>query len=171
MLYFAVWSLLGSRILKMANEHDRTGDPALFKRIKGVSAPALLVFVVTTTLAFIDWIMSLEPDWYSTIYPWMFTVGEVLLTFSFMIALLVLFSKHEPFASFLKTQHYHDLGNLMLAFTMLWAYMSPGAVPDHLGRESAGRNSLVHSALQRRLGLHRMVPSPSSTSAFRSSCC
>jgi hypothetical protein len=121
--YFAVWIIVGGLILRMANEHDRTGDPALFKKIKGRSAPALLVFVLTTTYAFIDWIMSLEPDWYSTIYGWLFTVGEVLLTFAFMIALLVLLSKHEPFRDFVKTAHFHDLGNLMLAFTMLWAYM------------------------------------------------
>jgi hypothetical protein len=148
--YFLVWIVVGFRILKMANEQDRTGDPALFKRIKGLSAPALLVFVVTTTLAFIDWIMSLEPDWYSTIYPWLFTVGEVLLTFAFMIALLVLFSKHEPFAGFVKTAHFHDLGNLMLAFTMLWAYMGlaqfliiyaenlPDEIPWYIRRFSGG---------------------------------
>ena len=148
--YFAVWIFLGFRILKMANEQDRTGDMALFKRIKGRSAPALLLFVVTTTYAFIDWIMSLEPDWYSTIYPWLFTVGEVLLTFAFMIALLVLFSKHEPFASFVKTAHFHDLGNLMLAFTMLWAYMGlaqfliiwaenlPDEIPWYIRRFSGG---------------------------------
>jgi len=124
LLYFLIWIASGYRILAMANEHDRTGDRALFKRIKARSAPALLVFVVTTTLAFIDWIMSLEPDWYSTIYGWMYTVGQVLLTFSFLVAVLVLLSKREPFVSFLTKQHYHDIGNLMLAFTMLWAYMS-----------------------------------------------
>jgi len=150
LLYFAIWLFSGLRILKMANEHDRTGDPALFKRIKARSAPALLVFVVTTTLAFIDWIMSLEPDWYSTIYGWMFTVGQVLLTFSFLVAVLVLLSKREPFASFLTRQHYHDLGNLMLAFTMLWAYMSfaqfliiwaenlPDEIPWYVRRFSGG---------------------------------
>jgi hypothetical protein len=150
LLYFAIWLFSGFRILRMANEHDRTGDPALFKRIKARSAPALLVFVLTTTLAFIDWIMSLEPDWYSTIYGWMFTVGEVLLTFSFLVAVLVLLSKREPFASFLTRQHYHDLGNLMLAFTMLWAYMSfaqfliiwaenlPDEIPWYVRRFSGG---------------------------------
>jgi hypothetical protein len=150
LLYFAIWLFSGFRILKMANEHDRTGDPALFRRIKARSAPALLVFVVTTTLAFIDWIMSLEPDWYSTIYGWMFTVGEVLLTFSFLVAVLVLLSKREPFASFLTRQHYHDIGNLMLAFTMLWAYMSfaqfliiwaenlPDEIPWYVRRFSGG---------------------------------
>lgn len=149
-VYFAIWCFTGYRILSMANEHDRTGDPALFKRIKARSAPALLLFVLTTTYAFIDWIMSLEPDWYSTIYGWMFTVGEVLLTFSFMVAVLVLLSKREPFASFLTRQHYHDIGNLMLAFTMLWAYMSfaqfliiwaenlPDEIPWYVRRFSGG---------------------------------
>ena len=150
LLYFAIWLFSGFRILKMANEHDRTGDPALFKRIKARSAPALLVFVITTSLAFIDWIMSLESDWYSTIYGWMFTVGQVLLTFAFLVAVLVLLSKREPFASFLTRQHYHDLGNLMLAFTMLWAYMSfsqfliiwaenlPDEIPWYVRRFSGG---------------------------------
>jgi hypothetical protein len=149
-LYFAIWYLFGRYILGMADEHERTGDPALFKRIKGRSAPALLIFVVSTTYAFIDWIMSLEPGWYSTIYPWMFTVGEVLLTFAFGIAVLILLSKREPFASFLKPAHYHDLSNLMLAFTMLWAYMSfaqfliiwaenlPDEIPWYIRRFSGG---------------------------------
>jgi len=149
-LYFAIWLLSGFYILRMANKHEQTGDPELFKKIKRRSAPALLIFVFTTSYAFIDWIMSLEPDWYSTIYGWMFTVGEVLLTFSFLVAVLVLLSKREPFASFLTRQHYHDLGNLMLAFTMLWAYMSfsqfliiwaenlPDEIPWYVRRFSGG---------------------------------
>jgi hypothetical protein len=149
-IYFVIWYFSSRAILNMANEHERTGDPALFKKIKTRSAPALLVFVLTTTLAFIDWIMSLEPDWYSTIYGWMFTVGQVLLTFSFLVAVLVLLSKREPFVSFLTKQHYHDLGNLMLAFTMLWAYMSfaqfliiwsenlPDEIPWYVRRFSGG---------------------------------
>jgi hypothetical protein len=150
LLYFAIWLFTGYAILRMVNEQERTGDPALFRKIKRRSAPCLLIFVLTTTYAFIDWIMSLEPDWYSTIYGWMFTVGEVLLTFSFMVAVLVLLSKREPFASFLTRQHYHDLGNLMLAFTMLWAYMSfsqfliiwaenlPDEIPWYVRRFSGG---------------------------------
>jgi hypothetical protein len=94
--------------------------------------------------------MSLEPDWYSTVYPWMFTVGEFLLTFAFVIALLILLRDREPFAGFLKTAHYHDLGNLMLAFTMLWAYLSfsqliiiwsenlPDEIPWYVRRFSGG---------------------------------
>lgn len=149
-VYFLLWFFFGYRILKMANEHDRTGDPALFRRIKSHSAPALLIYMFTTTYAFIDWIMSLEPDWYSTVYPWMFTIGEFLLTFAFVVALLVVLSKREPFASFITTQHYHDLGNLLLAFTMLWAYLSfsqliiiwaenlPDEIPWYVRRFSGG---------------------------------
>jgi hypothetical protein len=149
-LYFIIWFFFGYRILRMANEHDRTGDPKLFLRIKGASAPALLIFMLTTTYAFIDWIMSLEPSWYSTIYGWMFTVGQTLLTFAFVIAVLILLSKREPFASFLKPAHYHDLGNLLLAFTMLWAYLSfsqliiiwaenlPDEIPWYIRRFSGG---------------------------------
>ncbi len=149
-IFYLIWILSGWAILRMANEHDRTGSPALFRKIKARSAPALLVYVLTTSYAFIDWIMSLEPNWYSTIYGWMFTVGQVLLTFAFMISLLVLLSKHEPFASFVKQEHYHDLGNLMLAFTMLWAYMSfaqlliiwaenlPDEIPWYVRRFSGG---------------------------------
>lgn len=149
-LYFLIWFFFGFRILRMTNEHDRTGDPALFGRIKRFSAPALLIFVVSTTYAFVDWIMSAEPDWYSTIYPWMFTIGQVVLTFAFLIALLVLLSKREPFASFLTRQHYHDLGNLLLAFTMVWTYFSisqfliiwaenlPDEIPWYIRRFSGG---------------------------------
>jgi hypothetical protein len=149
-LYFLIWASPATRILRngeRARSHRRSGAVS---KIKARSAPALLVFVVTTTLAFIDWIMSLEPDWYSTIYGWMFTVGQVLLTFSFLVAVLVLLSKREPFLSFLTRQHYHDLGNLMLAFTMLWAYMSfaqfliiwaenlPDEIPWYVRRFSGG---------------------------------
>ena len=170
-LYFVLWFFLGFRILRMANEHDRTGDPALFRRIKGASAPALLIFVLSTTYAFIDWIMSLEPDWYSTIYPWMFTVGEVLLTFAFMIALLVLLSKYEPLREFCHTAALSRPRQSHAGLHHAVGLHVIRAIPDHLGRKPAGRDSLVRPPLQRRLGLYRVGVSPSSTFAFPSSCC
>ena len=123
-LYFLLWSFWGYRLLRLSGEQDRTGDPDIFYRMKSFSAPGLLIFVVTTSFAFIDWILSLEPDYYSTIYGWMFTVGQVLMTFSFCVVLLVLLRNQRPLSTVLTRQHFHDLSNLMLAFTMLWAYMS-----------------------------------------------
>jgi len=122
--YFAVWAFWGYRLLRLSGEQDRTGDPSIFYRMKSFAAPGLLIFVITTSFAFIDWIMSLESDFYSTIYGWMFTVGQVLMTFSFCVVLLVLLRNRRPLKNVVTAQHFHDLSNLMLAFTMLWSYMS-----------------------------------------------
>jgi hypothetical protein len=124
LFYFAFWILVALRLSRISNEQDRTGDLALTERMRAFSAPSLLVFVLVATFAFFDWIMSLEPLWYSTVYGAMFLVGQMLETFAFAIALLVILSKRKPFVDVLKIQHFHDLGNLMLAFTMLWAYLS-----------------------------------------------
>jgi hypothetical protein len=151
-IYFAIWMGFGFVLLRMSGEQDRTGDPdrAIQTRMRQWSAPGLLIFVLTTTYAFVDWIMSLEPEWYSTIYPWMFTVGQVLETFGFVIALLILFSRFKPFSEVLSPLLYNDLANLMLAFTMLWAYMSvsqfliiwaenlPDEIPWYVRRFSGG---------------------------------
>jgi hypothetical protein len=89
-----------------------------------VSAPGLVVFFFVTTFAFIDWIMSLEPHWFSTIYAAMFLIGEVLESFAFVIALAIVLSQWSPLKEYLTKQHLHDLGNMMFAFMVLWAYLS-----------------------------------------------
>ena len=148
--YFAIWAFWGYRLVRWSHEQDRTGDPGIFFRMKSFAAPGLLIFVITVSFAFIDWIMSLEPDFYSTIYGWMFTVGETLMTFAFCIVLLCLFRNTRPLSTVLKPQHFHDISNLMLAFTMLWAYMSfaqfliywaenlPEEIPWYVRRFSGG---------------------------------
>jgi hypothetical protein len=154
-LYFAIWSFWGYRLLRWSNEQDRTGDPGIFFRMKSFAAPGLLIFVITVSFAFIDWIMSLEPDFYSTIYGWMFTVGQTLMTFAFCVVLLCLLRNTKPLSTVLKPQHFHDLGNLMLAFTMLWAYMSfaqflitwaenlPDEIPWYVRRFSGGWGTIA----------------------------
>lgn len=124
LFYFAFWILVALRLSRISVEQDRTGELALTERMRAFSAPSLLVFVLVCTFAFFDWIMSLEPHWYSTVYGAMFLVGQVLETLSFSVALLFILSKRKPFVDVLKIQHFHDLGNLMLAFTMLWAYLN-----------------------------------------------
>ena len=154
-IYFAIWSFWGYRLLGWSNEQDRTGDPSIFFRMKSFAAPGLLIFVVTVSFAFIDWIMSLEPDFYSTIYGWMFTVGQTLMTFAFCVVLLSLLRNTRPLSDVVKAQHFHDIGNLMLAFTMLWAYMSfaqflitwaenlPEEIPWYVRRFSGGWGAIA----------------------------
>jgi hypothetical protein len=122
--YFAVWFLFSYLLSKWSAEQDRTGDGHLMDRMRALSAPGLVIFTFTTTFAFIDWIMSLEPHWFSTIYGAMFMVGEMVESFAFVIALMIVLSKAPPIQEFVTPQHVHDLGNMMFAFMVLWAYLS-----------------------------------------------
>lgn len=122
--YFAIWSLYSYLLNKWSAEQDRTGDESLMGKMRGLSAPGLVVFTFVTTFAFIDWIMSLEPNWFSTIYGAMFLIGQVLEAFAFIIALVIILSRWAPLRDYITPQHYHDLGNMMFAFMVLWAYLS-----------------------------------------------
>jgi hypothetical protein len=122
--YFLMWSLIIWRLTSLSHEQDRTGDPTIQDRMRKFAAPSLVFFVFSVTFFFFDWILSLEPQYFSTVYGIMFLVGQVLMTFCFCVALLVTIRDKMPFAAFLRVQHFHDLGNLMLCFTMLWAYLN-----------------------------------------------
>ena len=138
--YFVVWTFYAYRLSKWSADQDVSGDERLIGKMRSISAPGLVVFVFVTTFAFIDWIMSLEPHWFSTIYGVMFLVGQVLESFAFMIALLIVLSRRPPLRDFVTRQHLHDLGNLMFAFMVLWAYLSfsqflitwAGNLPDEI---------------------------------------
>jgi len=123
-IYFAIWFVYSHLLTEWSAEQDRTGDERLIGKMRVVSAPGLVVFTLTATFAFIDWVMSLEPHWFSTIYGAMFIVGETLEAFAFVIALMIVLSKLSPIKEFVTAQHIHDLGNLMFAFMVLWAYLS-----------------------------------------------
>jgi len=127
--YFAVWFLYSYLLSKWSAAQDRAGldhlsNERLIAKMRALSAPGLVVFTLTTTFAFIDWIMSLEPHWFSTVYGAMFMIGEMLESFAFVIALLIILSKMSPLKEYTTRQHIHDLGNLMFAFMVLWAYLS-----------------------------------------------
>jgi hypothetical protein len=68
--------------------------------------------------------MSLNPEWYSTIYGLIVVVGQGLSALAFAVAVLALMAPREPMNRVLRTMHFHDLGKLMLALVMLWAYFS-----------------------------------------------
>ncbi len=138
--YFLVWTYYAWRLTNWSATQDRTGDDRLISKMRAVSAPGLVVFVFVTTFAFIDWVMSLEPHWFSTIYGAMFLIGQVLESFAFVIALVIVLSKQTPLKEYVTVQHLHDLGNLMFAFMVLWAYLSfsqfliiwSGNLPDEI---------------------------------------
>lgn len=122
--YFLLWFVFIFFLTGWSRKQDKTENPSLTQKIARISGPAILLYVLTVTFASIDWGMALEPHWFSTIYGFVFVIGQGLLTLAFAIVVLRGLSEFKPLAEVVRKQHFHDLGNLMLAFTMLWAYIS-----------------------------------------------
>ena len=123
-LYFAAWLALAYFLNRWSADQDRTGDRPIARRLQLLSSAGLVAYGLTVTFASIDWAMSLEPHWFSTMYGVLFIAGQGLSAFAFIVALLVLLAGTPPLAGFVTQRHYHDLGKLMLAFVMFWAYVS-----------------------------------------------
>jgi len=122
-IYFGIWLLLMFTFNILSKQQDaRPEDRALRLRFKMLAGPGLILYVFMMTFASFDWVMSLSPHWASTIYGFLFVAGQLISSMAFMIAVVVLLSRTEPFASVLQKRHLHDLGKLLLAFVMLWAY-------------------------------------------------
>jgi len=122
--YFVVWSLVASLLRRWSLEQDRDGDPKVTLRMELMSRGGLVLYGLTVTFAVIDWVMSLQPHWYSTIYGLLVMAGQGLAAFAFAIPLGVMLSRRESVSRVFGAAQFHDLGNLMLAFTMIWAYLS-----------------------------------------------
>lgn len=122
--YFVVWIGLMLVISRWGDEQDRTADPRIFRKLQQFSAPGLVLYVATMTLAAFDWAMSLDPDWLSTIWGLLFVISQALGTMAIVIAVLGALSSRKPLAGVVSIPIFHDLGNLLMAFTMLWAYLS-----------------------------------------------
>ena len=122
--YFLAWVGVAYLLNKWSRELDASGDPRLAGRLRNAGPPGLLVYGLTATFAGVDWIMSLEPHWFSTMFGLMLIAGQVLSTLAFVVIVVGRLAEHPPLAKVARPQHFHDLGNLMLAFTMIWAYLS-----------------------------------------------
>jgi hypothetical protein len=125
LFYFAGWYLFAHFLNKWSHEQDSTGRDSTARRLQLLSGPGLLFYGLSATFAAVDWVMSLEPRWYSTIYGLLFIAGQGLSALAFCIALLVILSEEGgPLEGVIRPGHLHDIGKLMLTFTMLWAYFS-----------------------------------------------
>jgi hypothetical protein len=123
-VYFTIWLALMRKLNRRSRAQDRTFDSEPTRQLRTLSAPGLIVYVLSATFAHVDLVLSLEPDWYSTIFLILIIVGQMLAALAFGIILLRIFARREPFATMLTPTHFHHLGNLLLAFVMLWAYMA-----------------------------------------------
>jgi hypothetical protein len=123
-LYFAIWLIVAHFFNKWSLEQDRTGAESWGSKMQGLAGPGLLLYGATVTFSSIDWVMSLDPHWFSTIYGILFIGGQGVSALSFVIAVIVLISSRPPFSEVITSKHLRDLSTLLFAFVMLWAYFN-----------------------------------------------
>ena len=124
-LYFLIWIGLALLFNTLSARQDvNKEDRRLRATIKFYAGPGVILYVFAMTFAAIDWAMSLSPHWASTIYGFMFVAGQAISAMALMILVVVMLAQSEPFSHFIKERHLHDLGKLLFAFNMLWAYFS-----------------------------------------------
>jgi hypothetical protein len=122
-IYFVVWIGLMLIFNAWSRRQDTDqGSRSLRRNFKLLAGPGIILYVFAMSFAAIDWVMSITPHWASTIYGFLFVAGQLISSMSLMICVIVLLSRTEPFASALNKRHLHDVGKLLFAFIMLWAY-------------------------------------------------
>src|SRR5579864_7730033 len=122
--YFAIWNLLSFLLSHWSKQTDRAGAPDNTQRFKAVAGPGLILYGFTISFAAIDWVMSLDPSWISTIFGLIILIGEVLSAMCFAVVVERILYKYKPMSDLLKPDFVHDHGKWMLAFIMVWAYFS-----------------------------------------------
>jgi hypothetical protein len=121
--YFVAWIAVARVLDRWSRQRDAVPEPDP-RRFRMFAGPGLVVYGLTVTFASIDWAMSLDPHWFSTVYPLMIGVGQVLAAFAFTITVVVLLRHRHPFGRLVTPPNLIDLGNLLLTFVLLWAYLS-----------------------------------------------
>jgi hypothetical protein len=152
--YFAVWNVLSYLLSKWSKETDQPGAPDHSGRFKAVSGPGLILYGFTISFAAIDWVMSLDPSWISTIFGLLILIGEVLSAMCFAVVVERILFNYKPMSEMLKPDFVHDHGKWMLTFIMVWAYFSfsqwliiwagnlPAEITFYLKRLSGGWGSI-----------------------------
>lgn len=123
-IYFFLWIVMAAILNIGSRRQDETKSTSLAYGLQSFSAPGIVVYFLTTSLALIDWGMSLEPDWYSSLYGVLLIIGQGLSAISLMIIMTAILSRRGETDGLDTNESFNDLGNLMLAFTMLWGYLS-----------------------------------------------
>jgi hypothetical protein len=124
LFYFAVWIILGRLLVTWSQQQDRTGDAALTLRLQKLSGPGLVLYGLTVSFAALDWMMSLEPKWYSTIFGMILMVSFGLAALALAILSTRFLETERPLDRVVSPDRWHDLGNLLLALVMFWAYLN-----------------------------------------------
>ena len=139
-IYFAIWNVLSFLLTKWSREQDAPNPRMNAQKFKALSGPGLILYAFTISFAAIDWLMSIDPSWISTIYGLIVLIGEVLSAMCFAVVIERILVKYRPMSGWLRPDFVQDHGKWMLTFLMLWAYFSfsqlliiwAGNLPDEI---------------------------------------
>lgn len=123
-IYFALWTFLAYRLSAISKRYNDSGDPKDRESLKHWGVIGMIIYVLTGTFASVDWIMSVDPHWFSSLYGFAFVGSQVLAAFSFCAIAMSWLKDRKPFSLVVNKKLFHDYGKLMLAFTVLWAYFA-----------------------------------------------
>ena len=122
--YFAGWLLFAYLLNRLSSQQDLGTSHGMLKKFNNISAIGMLFYCAAISWASFDWVMSLEPNFFSTIFGMIFIVMSALAAMSFTIIVTMFLAKHKPLSGVINSKRFNDLGNILLTFVMLWAYMS-----------------------------------------------
>jgi hypothetical protein len=165
-VYFAIWIVCALLLNWFSPDGSEDADSPRTRRLQGVSGLGVVGYVVSLTLASVDWVMSLEPEWYSTMYGVLYLAAQAVSSLAFCLVVATLLGQLEPWSKIVTPQRRNDLGNLLLAFVMFWAYTAffqyliiwSGNLPEenvwYIHRSSGGWQFVVMGLM----ALHFAVP-------------
>jgi hypothetical protein len=122
-LYFVVWSGIALYYSRASRKQDATGDKAISLRLKRLAGPALILVALSQTFAAFDWVMGLDAHWYSTMFGVYWFAGCFVSFFAVLTILVVALRAHGLMKDVVSIEHFHDLGKMLFAFTVFWAYI------------------------------------------------
>ena len=149
-VYFGGWLFLSRHYARCADVEDREGHAAVHGKMSALAGPGLIFWGFSVTFMSIDWVLSVNPKWFSTMYGLLFIADQGLTGMAFLITVMVLLSYRRPMSEILTPQHLHDLGKLLLTMVMVWAYFAfsqflivwagnlPEEIPWYLSRLNSG---------------------------------
>lgn len=123
-IYFIVWALIAMRLFRLSTEEDKKKDPELTLAAQRFAPPGTFLFGLTLTFAAFDWIMSLEPTWFSTIFGVTYFASGVVSSLAVIILTTLALRNAGPLEGAVTVEHYHDLGKLMFGFLVFWGYVN-----------------------------------------------
>jgi len=124
LVYFVCWAGLAVYFSGQSQKQDQTGDEQITRRLQALAAPGIIIFALTVTMASVDWMMSLDPEWYSTMFGVYYFAGALLAAFAFVVLAIVFAQTRGALQGIVTVEHLHDLGKLLFAFIVFWTYIA-----------------------------------------------